>query len=504
MALRGKTAQERAWNFLKDKGLPEVAIAAAMGSIRAESGFKPNNLQDSCQKKVGHTDESYTKAVDDGSYSNFAKDSAGYGYCQWTYWSRKQNLLNYAKKLDKSIADEEMQLEFMWIELSGSYKGVLTALKSAKTVKDASNIFTKKFENPKDQSQSALNERASYSQEYYDMFCSKKEEKMEYSRQEVVDLVKSWDGKKESDGSHKEIIDIYNTLPAAQLPRKTKMLYTWAWCACTWSALAVKLGYTAIMPIEISCAYLIKAAKSMGVWVEKDSYIPKPGDAILYDWQDNGVGDNTGAPDHVGTVIEVYESAGYMVIEEGNYNNSVKKRTVSLNGKYIRGFITPKYTNNTVSAPKQESGKDIETIAREVIAGKWGSGVPRKTALANAGYDYATVQKKVNEILNGSAATTTNTTQSQTQTVRKTVTATCSAKKKDSSLAGTYVTTAKLYMRNDAGTNKKALVVMPKNTEVKMYGYYNVSGGVKWFYVQTIIDGVQYTGFCSSQYLKKC
>ena len=80
---------------------------------------------------------------------------------------------------------------------------------------------------------------------------------MGYSRQKVVDLALSWVGKKESDGSYKSIIDIYNTLPTAQLPRKTKMQYGWAWCACTWSALAVKLGYTAIMPIEISCYYII-------------------------------------------------------------------------------------------------------------------------------------------------------------------------------------------------------------------------------------------------------
>ena len=41
------------------------------------------------------------------------------------------------------------------------------------------------------------------------------------------------------------------------------------------------------MPVEISCYYLIEAAKKMGCWQENDAYIPNPGDAILYDWQDN-------------------------------------------------------------------------------------------------------------------------------------------------------------------------------------------------------------------------
>lgn len=122
------------------------------------------------------------------------------------------------------------------------------------------------------------------------------------------------------------------------------MAYGWAWCACTWSALAVALKYTAIMPIEISCYYLIERAKQMGVWEENDAHVPKLGEAVLYDWQDKGVGDNTGTPDHVGTVTYVNQAAGYFVVTEGNYSDSVKKRTVSLNGRYIRGFITPNMT----------------------------------------------------------------------------------------------------------------------------------------------------------------
>ena len=98
MALKGTTAQERAWNFFCAKGLSHYAVSGVMASIRAESGFNPRNLQNSCEKKSGYTDETYTAAVDNGSYGN----------SQWTYWSRKQNLLNFAKKKNKSIGDEEM------------------------------------------------------------------------------------------------------------------------------------------------------------------------------------------------------------------------------------------------------------------------------------------------------------------------------------------------------------------------------------------------------------
>ena len=101
----------------------------------------------------------------------------------------------------------------------------------------------------------------------------------------------------------------------------------------------------------------------------------------------------------------------------------------------------------------------------------------------------------MNRILNGSATKPTTTT--------KEVTSTCYAQHKDASLAGTYVTTADLYCRNDAGTNKKALCLIPKGTEVKNYGYYNTSGGVKWLYIQFTLNGVKYTGFSSKTYLKK-
>lgn len=210
---------------------------------------------------------------------------------------------------------------------------------------------------------------------------------MLYLRDEVIKLAQSWIGLNEKDKSYKKIIDIYNSYKGP-FPRNLKMQMGWSWCACTWSALAIKLGYTKIMPIEISCGQLVEAAKKMGIWVEKDNYIPKPGDAILYDWQDDGKGDNTGWPDHVGVVEEV--SGNYTTVIEGNYKDAVGRRKIQINGKFIRGFITPKY---------DDKKKTINQIAKEVIAGKWGSGDSRKKKLEKAGYDYKKVQKKVNELL---------------------------------------------------------------------------------------------------------
>ena len=115
--------EKRIWEFLIDKLGNAFGTAGLMGNLYAESGLNPQNLQNTYEKKLDMTDASYTAAVDQGSYDNFVKDSAGYGLAQWTYWSRKQNLLNFAKERNASIGDLEMQIEFLWKELNGYIKG---------------------------------------------------------------------------------------------------------------------------------------------------------------------------------------------------------------------------------------------------------------------------------------------------------------------------------------------------------------------------------------------
>ena len=170
MGLSGRTTDEKIWNFLKSKGLNSFAIAGLMGNLYAESGLNPKNLQNSYEKKLDHTDESYTTAVDCGLYTNFAKDAAGYGLAQWTYHTRKAALLEYAKSMGKSVGDLEMQLCFLMKELTGNYSGVLSELKKASSVLAASNIVLMKFERPADQSESVQKKRAGYGQTYFDKF----------------------------------------------------------------------------------------------------------------------------------------------------------------------------------------------------------------------------------------------------------------------------------------------------------------------------------------------
>lgn len=183
MALKGKDNAEKIWNYLKDKGLNDFAIAGVVGNIKQESGFNPKNLQNTGNKKLGMTDEEYTNAVDNGTYANFVKDSQGYGITQWTFWSRKQKLIDYAKSKKKSIGDLEMQLDYLYHkEFCGSYKHVWNALKKAKSVREASNIFLLQYEKPADQGEGAQLKRASYGQTYYDLYAIKEETKKLYWR----------------------------------------------------------------------------------------------------------------------------------------------------------------------------------------------------------------------------------------------------------------------------------------------------------------------------------
>lgn len=177
MALTGANNEERIWNYLKAKGLNDYGVAGCMGNLFAESALKPNNLQNTYEKKLGYTDDEYVAAVDSGKYTNFVRDSAGFGLAQWTYWSRKQNLLNFAKSKNKSIGDLEMQLDFLWKELSEGYKSVLSTLKTATSVLAASNEMLFKFERPANQSENVQKKRAEYGQKYYDKYASQTAQK---------------------------------------------------------------------------------------------------------------------------------------------------------------------------------------------------------------------------------------------------------------------------------------------------------------------------------------
>ena len=157
------------WDYFVAKIGNLYGVAGLMGNLNAESGgFRANNLQNSYERSLGYSDDEYTAAVDNGSYTNFVHDSAGYGIAQWTFWSRKEALLNFARQQGKSIGDLYMQLDYLWYELSVKYSTLATRLKNAASIREASDVILLQFERPADQSEAAQIRRASYGQAIYD------------------------------------------------------------------------------------------------------------------------------------------------------------------------------------------------------------------------------------------------------------------------------------------------------------------------------------------------
>lgn len=165
--------EKQIWDFLKAEGFNDFGVAGLMGNLLAESGLRPNNMEDQYQSKLGYNDDSYTRAVDNGTYTNFVKDAVGYGLAQWTYWTRKQNLLNFARQNNKSIGDLDMQLCFLVKELKELYtNSVYNVLRKATSVLEASNAVLLNFERPANMGTSVQATRARYGQTYYDRYAS--------------------------------------------------------------------------------------------------------------------------------------------------------------------------------------------------------------------------------------------------------------------------------------------------------------------------------------------
>ena len=166
-------------------------------------------------------------------------------------------------------------------------------------------------------------------------------------RNKVVQTARSYLGSKEADGSHRKIIDGYNA--HKPLARGYLVKYTDAWCATFVSFVGIVCGLTDIMPTECGCGAMIDLYKKKGRWQENDAYRPQPADVIMYDWDDNGVGDCTGYPEHVG-IVEAVDGNTITVIE-GNMSDKVGERKLQVNGRYIRGYCLPDYAGKAGSVP---------------------------------------------------------------------------------------------------------------------------------------------------------
>ena len=193
----------------------------------------------------------------------------------------------------------------------------------------------------------------------------------------VVETARKYIGCKESDGSHKPIIDLYNS--HKPLARSYPLKYTDDWCSGFVSAISIECGLTDILPTEVGCGKHVVLFQKLNSWVENDAYIPQPADVLFYYWSDKGKGDVTNGASHVGIVEKVVGNTIYVV--EGNSGQAVKERTIQVNGRYIRGYGVPDYASKAdgyvpsnkpaaiyPTLRKGDSNTYVETAQKRLIA----------------------------------------------------------------------------------------------------------------------------------------
>ena len=201
-------------------------------------------------------------------------------------------------------------------------------------------------------------------------------------RKKFAAIAAAYVGVKEGTAQHHAIIDAYNA--HKPLARGYKVTYKDAWCATFGSKVAIEAGYTDIIPTECGCNAQIALWQKMGRWCENDAKVPEPGDYIYYDWDDNGVGDCKGGSEHVGIVEKV--SGSTITVIEGNKSNAVGRRTLQVNGRYIRGYGVPEFEKKATSTSKPATpakpaqptaGEEVYTVKKgdtlSKIAAKYGT-----------------------------------------------------------------------------------------------------------------------------------
>ena len=353
-------AEKTIWDFLHGKIGNAYGAAGMMGNLYAESALRPNNLQNTYEKKLGMTDAEYTSAVDSGSYTNFIKDSAGYGLAQWTYWSRKQALLEFAQAAGKSIGDLRMQLDFLWKELQG-YTSVLNTLKTATTVKAASDAVLTGYERPADQGDSVKEKRAAYGQKYFDKYVTTKPVQTDTgcSAAKVIAVAVEQIGYKEKKSNSQLDDKTANagsanyTKYARDFDQKYPKWYNgkkngFAWCDmfvdwCFLTAFGYEKALALLCQPERSagagCTYSLRYFKNKGQFHTKD---PQPGDQIFF-------GTSLDNSTHTVSVESVDKKHVHTI--EGNTSDQVARRNYSLTNSRILGYGRPAYDAVEAVAP---------------------------------------------------------------------------------------------------------------------------------------------------------
>ena len=570
-SLVGASTEAKIWNFLLKEINNEYGVAGLMGNLRAESSFKSSNLQGAYEKKLSHTDESYTLAVDNGQYTKdqFVYDSAGYGLAQWTYWSRKKALYEYLKEANRSIGDLQGQLEYLIKEIK-TYTKVWNTLLNAKTVEEASTSVVLYYEKPasKDSPETQA-KRASYGEDVYQKFAKNATPEVEVETSPSVPVVTTTNVRM----GHASISE-NNSANGTAGDTTKKEVCERKWYNKPWDYIAIypdaAVRERMALAVEAGCAN-----DKIGYSQSGRNTLNAQAKAVSYDLSKITINCNTdcsafmnvcavasGSPDvSYGTngwttsnMKSKLQKAGYKIVDDpflvsdakycvrgaiyvkasahtacGLDNGTEYAKTLAAaqvadageikeNKTYVGQGIGTATSNSTMNIREKTStssysygvikpGAQVEVLEIVEVAGQtwfkivwtWAEEGYAYTSNATGKY-YDYVPKKVMDTLDPQPSAPAE----PEEPVKKSVSATQHAKSKSDSVKGKYVVDASsVNVRDGAGTNYKILITIPRGTVVNNYGYYNTVDGIKWLFVKFDYEGITYTAFVSSRYLKK-
>ena len=349
------TVPETIFTRVTEAGFTIEAACALLAQIQKESLFKPENLEDSRNRSLGMTDLQYVNAVDNGTYTNFVHDAAGFGLAQWTFYTRKQNLLNYCKARNKSIADLETQISFLIWEMKACFGGIWNKCLSSHDLKDLTWVLLDTWENPAEK-QNNMVERYGYAQNWFKQFSNQNGQKKEASgitKQEaikkVLDLARSEIGYREK-ASNAGLDDKDANAGGGNWTKYARDLdrTNWynggkngyAWCdvfvdwlfyKCFGDSLGRNMICQPTGSAGAGCLYSAQYYKSAGRWVTNS---PQAGDQIFFTY-------SPGEYSHTGIVEQV--NGDTVTTIEGNTSDSVGRRNYNIGNPVIAGYGRPKW-----------------------------------------------------------------------------------------------------------------------------------------------------------------
>lgn len=564
--------EKNIWDYLIKEINNPYGVAGLMGNIYAESGMIPNRVEVLCLNRLKEhgqvwNDSTYTAAVDSGKISRetflhpLPNKQYGYGLCQWTSPGRKAGLYDLAKMKQASIGNELIQLQWLITELKNNYSTVLSTLKNATSVRQASDMVLTRFECPANTGETVKATRAKYGQRYYDAYASNKGGNS---------IVANYNNYINSTGTHyisnsgsDENGGYHSGRAGDQTGREW---YLRSWYNRPWNCVLryEKDPRVGQKMAELSCAAALNNLVGYDQY-ERDTYWAHlkasnydPAQITIACEADcsagvianiRAVGYLLGIPalqhisaSYTGDMRAGFKAAGFTVLTADKYLSgydyllpgdillndahhtatNVTRGRLAANSNSPQPSPAPAKTNmtyvgkgigtataktemnirsnsNTNSSSYGTISKGTKVEVLEILSNGWYKIV---WPGASCGYAYTSNSTKTyySYVAKKKAPTATKPKPSSS---KKSMTAKEGATGFNKSLAGTYRTTADLNIRHGAGTSKALMVTIPKGTKVANYGYYSVSNGCKWLYVQFTYKNVTYTGFASSTYLRK-